>query len=80
MLDIACLGGMQQPADGMAKLMQHGGHYLQNTADDAPTNSTSHHPAIASYDNFYITLTTELADDISLRHTVLTSSILHHVH
>ena len=29
-------------------------------------------PPIASYANFYITLTTELADDISLRHTVLT--------
>ena len=41
---------------------------------------TSPAPPIASYANFYITLTAELADDISLHHTVLTNSILHHVH
>ena len=34
-----------------------------------PTSPT---PPIASYAIFYITLTTELADDISLRHTVVT--------
>ena len=37
-------------------------------------------PPIASYVNLDITLTAELADDISLRHTVLTNSILHHVY
>ena len=40
---------------------------------------TSPAPPIASYANLYIILTAELADDISLRHTVLKSSILHHV-
>ena len=49
--------------------------------DDASTNNiTSPAPPIASSDNFYITLTAELADDISLHHTVLTNSILHHVY
>ena len=40
-----------------------------DVAADATTNNN---PPITSTFGFYVTLTTELADDISLRHTVLT--------
>lgn len=46
-----------------------------------PITSTLTLPSpTASYAEFSITPTAKLADDNSLRHTIITSSILHHVH
>ena len=59
-----------QSTDGTAMLTSGGKRVSWDIAADAST--TNANPPITSIFDFYITLTAELADDISLRHIVLT--------
>ena len=57
-----------QSTDGTAMLTSGGKRVSWDVAADATTN---HNPPITSTFGFYVTLTAELADDISLRHIIL---------
>ena len=63
-----------QSTDGMAMLTSGAKRVSWDIAADAST--TNANPPITSIFDFYITLTAELADDISLRHIVLTFNFI----
>ena len=58
-----------QSTNGTAMLASGGKRVSCDIAADAPT--TNANPPITSNFDFYVTLTAELADDISLRHIIL---------
>ena len=63
----ACLLWLQSK-NGTAMLTSGGKRVSWDSAADATTNNN---PPITSTLGFYVTLTAELADDISLRHIIL---------
>ena len=63
----ACLLWLQSK-NGTAMLTSGGKRVSWDVAADATTNNN---PPITSTFGFYVTLTAELADDISLRHIIL---------
>ena len=63
----ACLLWLQS-TNGTAMLTSGGKRVSWDVAADATTNNN---PPITSTFGFYVTLTAELADDISLRHIIL---------
>ena len=63
----ACLLWLQS-TNGTAMLTSGGKRVSWDIAADATTNNN---PPITSTLGFYVTLTAELADDISLRHIIL---------
>ena len=63
----ACLLWLQSK-NGTAMLTSGGKRVSWDIAADATTNNN---PPITSTLGFYVTLTAELADDISLRHIIL---------
>ena len=63
----ACLLWLQS-TNGTAMLTSGGKRVSWDIAADATTNNN---PPITSTLGFYVTLTVELADDISLRHIIL---------
>ena len=75
-IDMLCLLAMGSPTDGWNDWAGQcwAAFSWDITADASTTNAIN--PPITSIFDFYITLTAELADDISLRHIVLTFNFI----
>ena len=64
-----------QPMDGTTGLDSAGQRFSSDITADASTPNAINPPITSNFD-FYVTLTAELADDISLRHIVLTFNFI----